>query len=81
MEKINYSNQTTTCNHDVIIFETSDTQGNTVTVEKYKNGLRHCEDGPAIITKEGGQFWLRGVRMSQKDWFLELSREGKWKNV
>lgn len=34
---------------------------------KYKHGLLHCEDGPAIIKPDGVEYWLEGKCYEKPD--------------
>lgn len=40
------------------------------TIRKFKDGMLHCEDGPAVIYADGTKlFCLEGVILSEVHWF------------
>lgn len=43
--------------------------------EWFRDGKRHCEDGPAVINHKTGykEWWLNGVQYSEEEWKDKLN--------
>jgi hypothetical protein len=54
-----------------------------ISIDHFKNGNRHREDGPAVEWESGGKWWyLDGIRYStEEDWKTEVERLQKNKNT